>query len=148
MSVDRDDFARGSQPELPAPTAESPPTVLLLCRDLIFTSKIRGTAAELGYRILPVEHATQVNSLIAFHQPRVVFVDLTAGDLVTPAALSAYRERAGSSTWFVAFGPHVEVQTLAQAEAAGCQVVLPRSKFTAELPELIERYFRQPAGDV
>ena len=76
-------------------------------------------------------------------RPRVVFVDLAAGDLVTPAStLRPIRELAGPETPFVAFGSHVDTEALAAARAAGCDPVMPRSKFSAELPELIQRYFR------
>ena len=61
------------------------------------------------------------------------------------AALIAYQKLTGPGTWFVAFGPHVEADALAAAKAAGCQVVIPRSKFSAELPELIRQYFNRPA---
>jgi hypothetical protein len=78
-------------------------------------------------------------------RPRVVFIDLTARDLATPAALAAYRQITGPGTWFVAVGPHVQVDVLEAARTAGCQVVLPRSKFAAELPALMRQYFSQPA---
>ena len=42
----------------------------------------------------------------------------------------------------MAFGSHVDTEALAAARAAGCDPVMPRSKFTAELAKLIERYFR------
>ena len=66
-------------------------------------------------------------------------MDLSAGDLVSPAALLAYQKQA-PGTPFVAFGSHVDTAGLAAAAAAGCDPVLPRSRFTAELPELIRRY--------
>jgi hypothetical protein len=44
----------------------------------------------------------------------------------------------------VAFGPHVDANALVAAKAAGCQVVMPRSKFSAELPDLLRCYFNQP----
>ncbi len=71
----------------------------------------------------------------------MVFVDLAAGDLVAPAALRAFQEQAGPGTPFVAFGSHVDAEALAAARAAGCDPVLPRSRFSAELPDLIRRYF-------
>jgi hypothetical protein len=40
----------------------------------------------------------------------------------------------------VAFGSHVDKARLDQARAAGCDEVLPRSKFSGELPELLRRY--------
>jgi hypothetical protein len=134
-----------SKPLLP-PTPVGPgPTGLLLSRDLIFTSKIKGTAAELGYPMMVAGADSQARSIIEAYQPRVVLVDLAAGALVAPAALIAYQGIAGSEAWFVAFGSHVDVDVLAAARAAGCHDVLPRSRFAAELPELMRRYFSQPA---
>jgi hypothetical protein len=133
------------KPPFPAPPVGSGPPGLLLSRDLIFTSKVKGTAAELGYPMMVTGADIPARSMIAAYRPRIVFVDLAAGKLVAPAALIAYREIAGPDTWFVAFGAHVDVEVLAAARAAGCHDVLPRSRFTAELPELMRRYFSQPA---
>jgi hypothetical protein len=121
---------------------------LLLSRDLIFTSKITGTAADLGYRIMLAANDLQAKSMIEAYQPLVVLIDLTAGVLVSPTALVAYQEITGPKTWFVAFGSHVDTDVLAAAKNAGCHVVLPRSRFAAELPRLLSRYFSEsPARD-
>ena len=65
-----------------------------------------------------------------------------------PAALRRLPEAGRAGDPFVAFGSHVDTEALAAAGAAGCDPVLPRSKFSAELPDLIRRYFRtdSPAG--
>jgi CheY-like chemotaxis protein len=124
------------------------PTGILLSRDLIFTSKVTGTARELGHRVLVAGNGPLAQAMIEQWRPRVVFVDLAAGDLVVPGALVAFQRLAGAETPFVAFGSHVDTEALAAARAAGCAEVMPRSKFSAELPELIRRYFRtdSPAG--
>jgi hypothetical protein len=119
-------------------------TGLLISRDLIFTTKVKGTAAALGYRLQVAGEPSLIRSFIVTSRPRVVFVDLTAGELVAPGALSVYLKLAGPDVWFVAFGPHVEAEALAAAKAAGCHAVLTRSKFSAELPELIRHYFGRP----
>jgi hypothetical protein len=130
----------------PEPSSAEPGlTGLLLCRDLIFTTKVKGTAEALGYRILVASDQSLAVSLIEKWNPRVVLVDLTAGDVAAPVALRAYLKLAGPDAWFVAFGPHVEADALVVAKAAGCQVVMPRSKFSAELPDLLRRYFNWPA---
>jgi hypothetical protein len=116
----------------------------LLSRDLIFTSKVTGTARELGYRVLVAGNLPLASAMIEQWRPRVVFVDLAAGDLVAPGALAAYQVLAGAGTAFVAFGSHVDTEALAAARAAGCTEVMPRSKFAAELPGLIRRYFQDP----
>ena len=110
---------------------------VLLSRDLIFRTKIKETAAELGYRVLEAQTEAAARSLIETHRPKVVLVDLTAGDFVAPRALAAYRELTHGGAWLVAFGPHVEKEALAAARNAGCQVVLSRKRFVANLPGLL-----------
>jgi DNA-binding NarL/FixJ family response regulator len=122
-----------------APNAGGPDG-LLLSRDLFFTAKVTGTARELGYRVLVAGAPTLAASLIERWQPKAVFVDLAAGELVSPAALVAYRSVAGPATRFIAFGSHVDSPALAAARAAGCDPVLPRSRFSAELPDLIRAH--------
>ena len=113
---------------------------LLLSRDLIFTTKITGTAQALGFRMLTAGGVASAGATIEGRRPVAIFVDLSAGDLVEPTALAAYRKVSGEATPFIAFGSHVDTQALDAARAAGCDPVLPRSKFSAELPELLRRY--------
>lgn len=126
-------------PSVPGPEGDEP-TGILLSRDLIFTSKITGTARALGYRVLVAGNVALASSMLAQWRPKVVFVDLSAGELVSAPALSAYKT-AAPGTPFVAFGSHVDTIALDAARAAGCDPVLPRSKFTEQLPELIRRFF-------
>jgi DNA-binding NarL/FixJ family response regulator len=134
-----------SSPQRPEVSAGSDAMGLLLSRDLIFTSKIKGTAAELGYSMMVVGTSLQAHSMIETYRPSVVLVDLNAAELVAPAALIDYQRNAGPDAWFIAFGSHVDKKSLDAARAAGCHVVLARSRFAAELPELLRRYFSQPA---
>jgi hypothetical protein len=114
---------------------------------LIFTAKVKGTAGELGYQLLVSGDVGSARSVIAASRPRAVFIDLTAGAVALPTAMIGYRELASRETWFVAFGPHVEAETLAAAKAAGCHLVLPRSRFAAELPAILKRCYSKPAND-
>ena len=118
------------------------PTGILLSRDLIFISKVTGTARELGHRVLVAGNSALASTMIEQWRPCVVFVDLAAGDLVAPGVLLAYQGLVGPETPFVAFGSHVDTEALAAARAAGCDPVMPRSRFSTELPELIRRYFQ------
>lgn len=141
MEMDSGDFRQA----LRFMPSTSGPTGLLLSRDLIFTCKVKGTAADLGHELIISGNDSEARSIIEVHKPRVVFIDLTATDMATPATLVAYQDLAGPTTWFVAFGPHVDVDALSMAKRAGCHVVLPRSRFSAELPAPMQRYFSQPA---
>src|SRR4051794_22279802 len=131
----RPDQADGAEPE-PAPE----PSGLLLSRDLLFVTKITGTARALGRRVAVAGDPARARDLIAGERPRVVFVDLSAGDLVAAESLRALQELAGPANPFVAFGSHVDTRALAAARSAGCDPVMPRSQFSADLPALIRRY--------
>jgi hypothetical protein len=128
----------GGTPAAPDPAAG--PAGLLLSRDLIFTSKVTGTARALGRQVLTAGNTSLALAMIGQWRPRAVFVDLAAGELVAPGAILAYRQAAGPDATFLAFGSHVDADALAAAAAAGCDPVLPRSKFSAELPRLIQEY--------
>ena len=125
---------------IPVPVPDGP-AGLLLSRDLFFTSKVTGTASALGHKIIVAGNVALVSAMLDHWRPVAVFADLAAGDLVAPANLARFREQIGPDTPFLAFGSHVDVEALAAARASGCDPVLPRSKFTIELPDLIRSYF-------
>ena len=116
------------------------PSGLLLSRDLMFTVKITGTARELGREVKVAGDVDRASALIAELHPRVVFVDLAAGPLASPETVARLRAEAGDDVPFIAFGSHVVAEALAAARDAGCREVMPRSKFTIQLPDLIRRY--------
>ena len=116
---------------------------LLLSRDLIFTSKITGTARALGHLVMVAGNRALACEMLRQWQPPVVFVDLSAGELTASEAILAYRLIA-PDTPFVAFGSHVDTAALAAAAASGCDPVLPRSRFTTELPVIIVNYLGEP----
>lgn len=123
----------------PAPSHDQP-VGLFLSRDLMFTSRISSEARAQGVRVVTAGSAAQAAAMIDQWKPVVVFVDLTAGAVAAPEALVGYRVKTGTSAVYIAFGPHVEKASLEAARDAGCDLVMPRGKFHADLPELIRRY--------
>ena len=134
----------GTLDELPATRDElGLPTALLYSRDLIFTSKITGTAAALSRKVHVAGGVERAAAIADAHPPALLLIDLTAG--VTAESLASLRALAPRAT-SMAFGPHVDVSTLDLARRAGIEHVLPRSKFAAELPDILRRYL-VPSGD-
>lgn len=143
MVADMEPRPSDPKPDIPHNLVEVGLGGLLLSRDLIFITKIKGTAADLGHPMLVASTKLEALSMITTYRPPVVLVDLTASELAEFRALNAYRDAAGSDAWLVAFGPHVDVDALATAKAADFHVVLPRSLFAAKLAEFLRRYFTQ-----
>lgn len=62
-------------------------------------------------------------------------------DLTTPGLqIGPLIESLGNVT-SIAFGPHVQVKRLEDAQAAGCTIVLPRSRFDSTLNDLLASLF-------
>jgi DNA-binding NarL/FixJ family response regulator len=122
-----------------APQLAFPPVGLLVGRDLFFNSKITGTAQALGSHVMVAATREKALERLATVTPRVIFLDLAAGDACSPLSISAYRAAAPHAA-FLAFGSHVDTASLEAARDAGCDDVMPRSKLTATLPDLIRRY--------
>lgn len=121
-------------------SAESDCIGFLLSRDLFFTSKVTGTAAALGLVVQTVAGLPQLLEKLAARGSACacIFLDLAMNDLDVADLIS--RLPAGQRPKLVAFGSHVATARLEAATAAGCDEVMPRSRFSATLPELLQQY--------
>ena len=118
------------------------PLGLLLSDDMIFTSRITGTARDLG---LGIKAATSIRELIAHatqQAPTCVIVDLANPSLGIRELIEQLRAACTQMPRVVAYGSHVDTAGLEEARDAGCDVVLPRSKFVQELPRAMLDWMR------
>jgi CheY-like chemotaxis protein len=115
-----------------------PLPALLVSRDLFFTSKVTGTAGMLNFDVQVVGDALTAAERIAAEPFACVFLDLADAGLDL-AGFFAHLP-AEKRPPVVAFGSHVATARLQAAREAGCDDVLPRSRFSAGLPELLEKY--------
>jgi len=115
----------------------------LLTHDLIFSTKVTSTARALGLEVAAVGDLERAAELCRDKRPGCVFIDLAVPDLDITAAVAQLR-RAADAVPTVAYGSHVDKARLDAARAAGCDEVLPRSRFSAELPDLLRRYLEVP----
>jgi DNA-binding NarL/FixJ family response regulator len=114
---------------------------LLLCDDLIFASRIVGTAKAAG---LAVRVSKTTGDLLVFARqmpPRCVIIDLHVPGLDI-AAVTAELTAQSPRPMIVAYGSHVDTATLKKARDAGCDVVWPRSKFMDELETALPTWIR------
>lgn len=120
------------------------PAALLVSRDLFFTSKITGTAKALEIEVEVVTDAENAAERSLASNFRCVFIDLAD----TGLDVGVFFARLGSERRppVIAFGSHVATGRLQAAREAGCDQVLPRSRFAASLPELLLRYCGRPKG--
>src|SRR5262249_28809952 len=118
------------------------PFTLLLCDDLIFTSRITGTARALNVDMKSARTAEELKTLAQHQAPQGVILDLANPSLVVADFVTWLRENCPSMPFVVGYGAHVDTATLKKARAAGCDVVLPRSKFVEDLPVKLTEWLR------
>src|SRR5438105_3152979 len=119
-------------------SAESSRAVgLLLSDDLMFTSRITATARQLGLEILAASSQGALERLAEQQAPRCVILDLSNPGLDVAGLLRRLRETCRPAPFVVGYGSHVDTATLRAAREAGCDVVLPRSKFVEDLPQVL-----------
>lgn len=111
--------------------------VLALVTDLIFGSKIKGTARAAGAAVELVRRPAELLEAAARLQPRLVIIDLEAPgmDAAVIAELKGATET--RSIPVVAYGSHVRADVLSAARTAGADRVLARSGLVQQLPALM-----------
>jgi CheY-like chemotaxis protein len=118
---------------------------LLLCDDLIFTSRITGTARDLGVTVKAAPSVNRLQSLVRAEPAAGIIVDLANPGLAIEELLDWLRDNIRPMPPVVAYGSHVDTSTLRRAREAGCHPVLPRSKFVEDLPtKLLEWLHPRP----
>jgi CheY-like chemotaxis protein len=123
---------------------ESQVVGLLLCDDLIFTSRIVGTARDLGFLFKTARTVEALREHLVHEEPTCIIVDLSNPGLDIADLMSDLRGRNRPPS-VIAYGSHVDTATLKAARAAGCDEVLTRSQFVEELSgKLAEWMKRQP----
>jgi CheY-like chemotaxis protein len=108
--------------------------VVALMDDLFFQMKLAETAKQLG---VEVKVATNGEALLGLLEsaPKLVIVDLNARS--QPLQTIEKLRQARKDIRVVGFLSHVQTELAAQAQAAGCDEVLPRSSFTQNLAAIL-----------
>ena len=104
----------------------------LLCDDLMFTSRITGTARSLGLTIKTARSVDVLEKMMEQQGPVCVLLDLGHAGLDVAGLVPRLKQKAAR---VVAYGSHVDAAGLRAAREAGCEPVLPRSKFVEVLPQ-------------
>ena len=99
--------------------------VALLCPDLLFGSKLRGALSAAGHEVVAPDDPADVQVVDLTADPEERLGAARTGELPT-----------------LAFYSHVEVDVRRQAEEAGVDRVVPRSRMAREAAALVEALLR------
>jgi CheY-like chemotaxis protein len=116
---------------------------LHLCDDMMFASRVSGEARAHGLAVKMIRSPERLLEEAGRETPPCVLLDLGLSGLDLPNLIRRLGETCDPMPRMVAYGSHVDAEGLRAARAAGCDPVLPRSKFIEELPRALPNWFSQ-----
>lgn len=151
----RDNLASAGQPNIPGlpvqPEIEpipmngngsEHPRIFAFVSDLFFVSKIQDTAKKLGVKLEFVKTPEDVMTRVeqTGEKPSLIIFDLGNLNFKPLQAIPKLKKEFKKETSIVGFIPHVEGELKVKAMEAGCDMVTPRSAFSANLPQILRRH--------
>ena len=110
---------------------------LAIVTDMIFASRITGTAASLGTACQVVRNQASLEAALSESEPNIVLVDMSL-DALSPAEAIRTAKSHRPDARVVAFYSHVQTDLLEQAQTAGADDVWPRSVFVQNLEQVLK----------
>ncbi len=145
---------RGARPGFAAPFApadpeplplreDSNPRIFAFVDDLFFAAKIQETARKLNVK---VEFAKNDKDLAdrmeqnGDEKPSLIIFDLNNANAKPLTLIPKLKSKLKKGTSIIGFLSHVQGDLKQKAHEVGCDMVLPRSAFSQNLPQLLRRH--------
>lgn len=129
----------------PPPIREDAPTnIYFFIEDLFFLAKIQETARKLGIKVgfLKNEKESLAKVLEAPEEdrPSLIVFDLNNANAKPLTLIPKLKTKLKKGTSIIGFLSHLQGDLKAKAVEAGCDMVMPRSAFSQNLPSLMRRH--------
>jgi len=136
----------------PLPPREGAPTrIFCLIDDLFFLAKIQEVSRKLNVKVEFVKSDKEITEKVGEEgdeKPSLIIVDLNSNSIKPLTLIPKLRSKFKKSTSIVGFVSHVQGDLKMKAQEAGCDVVMPRSAFSQNLPSILRRHGAQDEPDV
>jgi PleD family two-component response regulator len=114
--------------------------ILAVLDDLMFTSKIKTTATQLGVNVAFARSADAALSAMRNETPSLVILDLNNARTMPLAIVAGMKQDpALAAIPTVGYASHVQTDVIEAARRAGVGEVLARSAFTQRLAEILQQ---------
>jgi len=136
-------FAPADPEPLPALREDSNSRIFAFVDDLFFAAKIQETARKLNVK---VEFAKNDKDLADRMQqngeekPSLIIFDLNNANAKPLTLIPKLKAKLKKGTSIIGFLSHVQGDLKQKAHEVGCDMVLPRSAFSQNLPQLLRRH--------
>ena len=104
--------------------------------DMIFATRITGTAEKVGAKCKVVNDRNVLQDALESRKPRIVLVDMNCDGISPEEAIRTVKSHC-PNVRVVAFFSHMQTELKERARAAGADDAWPRSAFVQRLAELL-----------
>ena len=131
-------------PEPVVPIREDAPTrIFCFIEDLFFLAKIQETSRKLGIKVSFVKADKDIIARLTdseHDRPSLIVFDLNNANAKPLTLIPKLRTKLKKGTSIIGFLSHLQGDLKAKAIEAGCDMVMPRSAFSQNLPNLLRRH--------
>ena len=133
-----------AEPEpLPAPREDAASRVFAFVEDLFFLSKIQATGLKMNVKVEFVKTEKDLTDRIKSNgeeKPSLIIFDLNNANAKPLTLIPKLKSKLKKGTSIIGFLSHVQGDLKQKAHEVGCDMVLPRSAFSQNLPQLLRRH--------
>ena len=123
------------------------PRIFAFIDDLFFLAKIQETARKLNVKVEFVKTDKDILERLKNNgeeKPSLIIFDLNNASAKPLSTIPKLKKELKKGTAIIGFLSHLQADLKMKAQEAGCDMVLPRSSFSQNLPSLLRRH---GAGD-
>ena len=136
-------FPQPDPDPLPAGAENSNSRIFAFIEDLFFMAKIQETARKLNVKVEFVKSDKDIAEKM--HQngeekPSLIIFDLNNANAKPLTLIPKLKSKLKKGTSIIGFLSHVQGDLKQKAHEVGCDMVLPRSAFSQNLPQLLRRH--------
>lgn len=138
---------RYQQPDMtPIATREGVPArIFCFIEDLFFLAKINEVSRKLGVKVQFVKEIEPIlerasDDVPEDQRPALIVFDLNNANIKPLTLIPKLRAKLKKGTSIIGFVQHVQGDLKIKAQEAGCDMVMPRSAFSANLANLLRRH--------
>lgn len=115
--------------------------VVAVLDDMFFSSKIKQAANQTAVNLEIFKNAEGLIESLTSEAAKLIIVDLNSKKFDSLALIKDIKARADlNEILIIGYLPHVEEELKKESVLVGCDVVMPRSRFSRELVQILEKY--------
>lgn len=132
------------EPPPPPIREDAPINIYFFIEDLFFLAKIQETAKKLGIKVGFLKNEkdslAKLTDVPEDERPSLIVFDLNNANAKPLTLIPKLKTKLKKSTSIVGFLSHLQGDLKVKAVEAGCDMVMPRSAFSQNLPNLMRRH--------